>query len=287
TPDGGRVLATLDLLAASPSYASVIERLGAAAADERKLGRARALLIYALARAGKKGDAEKTLAALKAENGDHQLLDALARYVEAASEVDDAADAGAEADASDGDDQPDEADPDAIPADFREVLRRAHAAQKRGDLDQAERLYRAALEKSPGDSEALAGLADVARERGDTTNATKHYEEMLATNPGYLPAIVGLADIKWASGQRGAAISLYRQVVQSAPGSSYGEHAQARIDAQSGSSPPPPSPPPPTATAEPTTPPESTGTPAPTDLPAPPASGSLPPGVDTSDLPVE
>ncbi|MBW2453692.1 MAG: zinc-ribbon domain-containing protein [Deltaproteobacteria bacterium] len=284
TATGGRVLATLDLLDGSPNFGSVIDRLGTAVTGEKKLGRARALLIYALARAGKKQAATEALAELKSENAAHPLLDALARYVESAEEVEEPADAGVEADAGDDDGDDDDDDPNAIPADFREALRRGHAARQRGDLEQAERLYRAALDKSPGNSEALTGLADVARERGDSSSAAKRYEEMLANNPGYLPALVGLADIKWSSGQRGAAVTLYRQVVQAAPNSSYGEHAQTRIDAHSGGAQPPPPPP---KTAEPKVPPVTTGSADTTDLPAPPASTSLPPGIDTSDLPEE
>ena len=44
--------------------------------------------------------------------------------------------------------------------DFRQQLKQAYTAAQAGQLDRAERLYRAVLSKHPGNTEALAGLAD-------------------------------------------------------------------------------------------------------------------------------
>jgi predicted Zn finger-like uncharacterized protein len=81
-PDGGRSLALLDLLEDKPNYGSVIDRLRSAARAERKLARAQALLVYALARAERKGDASKELDALKAQNASHPMLAPLQAFVD-------------------------------------------------------------------------------------------------------------------------------------------------------------------------------------------------------------
>ncbi|WP_441289988.1 zinc-ribbon domain-containing protein [Sorangium sp. KYC3313] len=60
-PESALSLAALDLAEAHPSWAAVVERLRTAASIEQSPGRARALLVYALARSG-------DLAAARAEN---------------------------------------------------------------------------------------------------------------------------------------------------------------------------------------------------------------------------
>ncbi|WP_437713869.1 zinc-ribbon domain-containing protein [Sorangium sp. So ce448] len=60
-PESALTLAALDLAEAHPSWAAVVERLRTAASIEQSPGRARALLVYALARSG-------DLAAARAEN---------------------------------------------------------------------------------------------------------------------------------------------------------------------------------------------------------------------------
>jgi len=57
-------------------------------------------------------------------------------------------------------------------------------------------LYEAALAKSPGDSQALAGLGDAARAQHDSGTAKSFYQRALANNPNYLPALIGLADVE-------------------------------------------------------------------------------------------
>lgn len=83
-PDGGRALALLDLLEDEPNYSSVIDRLRTATRTERKLGRAHALLVYALAKAGRAEDAQRELEALEAENPRHPLNAPLRAWVEGA-----------------------------------------------------------------------------------------------------------------------------------------------------------------------------------------------------------
>ncbi len=300
--DNGRALAILDLSEESPNYGTVVDRLRKAARAEKKLGRARAMLVYALARSGDKLRATKELASLQAIAPSLSLLPSLQAYVAAAKQK--KADPVEETDPTaraDGDTPAAAGGPtEGVPADFRSALRKAYQARQRGDLDRAEELYNAALEKNPGNSEALAGLADVAKARGNSTGAAKRYKEMLKGNPDYIPGIVGLADVKWANGERSAALTLYRQVVTNAPGTSYAQHAQSRIDQGAGSastaSPPTTTsatPAPTTAsTAAPATPtskPSAAATAKPSAAPAPTKSSrpkhDLPPGVDVSDLP--
>ena len=92
-PDADRARALLDLLEAKPSYSSVIDRLRSAARSERKLGRAQALLVYALLKADKKDDAKKELDALKALNGGHKAVAALSARL-ASESKDDAGEKG-------------------------------------------------------------------------------------------------------------------------------------------------------------------------------------------------
>ncbi len=73
-PDADRARASLDLLEEAPDYSSVIDRLRSATRSERKLGRARSLLIYALHRAEKADDARKELDALIALNDNHVMV---------------------------------------------------------------------------------------------------------------------------------------------------------------------------------------------------------------------
>ncbi|MEZ4437854.1 MAG: hypothetical protein R3B72_02110 [Polyangiaceae bacterium] len=80
-PDGGRALALLDLSEETPNYGSVIDRLRTAARTERNLGRAHALLVYALAKADRKEEAERELILLKGENPSHILLPPLTAWV--------------------------------------------------------------------------------------------------------------------------------------------------------------------------------------------------------------
>jgi predicted Zn finger-like uncharacterized protein len=271
-PEGGLTLAALDLGEGSPQYDTVLDRLRTAARNERKLGRARAMLVYALARSGKKAEAEKELAGLKEQHDHHVLFAPLEAFVKEAVE--------GKSDAGDGGDDS---------GDTKTLLEKAGQARAAGNLDRAERLYKKALEKSPGNLDALAGMADVKRERGDVAGATKAYEDMIAKNPNYAPALAGLADVRWAANNRAAAAQLYRRVVASAPDSPYAAHARQRLSEMGAGAAPPP--PPPDYVAEDTPPPPPSEPPPPpppegeTAAPPPPPPPDAPPEVDMSDLP--
>ncbi|HMI85133.1 MAG TPA: tetratricopeptide repeat protein [Polyangiaceae bacterium] len=222
-PETAYVLAALDLAEPSPSWPAVLDRLKAAA-GESNLGRARAALVYALVRSGDAIGAKAELEKMSAATHPYPLLPELRALMGrgpagAAAEPD----AGKRAAPAVVPAEPRAAEParsegDAPPAgDYRTLIQRASQASSGGDYARAETLFRAALAKSPGDTEALAGLGDVARARGNGSLARSYYERVLAQNPHYLPALTALADLRWESGDRQGAAKLYRQLLDSAP----------------------------------------------------------------------
>jgi predicted Zn finger-like uncharacterized protein len=285
-PENAFVLAALDLSDATPVWASVIDRLRTAAAGEREPDRARAALIYTLARADRAVEARAELAKLEAQPRPHVLLDELRGFVSrfpggAAGSAAPAPSAAVAAvvdvsklpklDTSTAEEKP----AAGVPGDFRAALSQAAAAVRSGDFTRAEALYNAALASQPGNVEALSGLGDIARRRGDSARAAQLYDQVLAQNPSYLPAMIASADQKWASGNRAGALLLYRRIVdQVGTSSDYGARAQARIN-EAASAP---------AAAEkndkPATPSENAPAPAPT-----PEAPKDAPHIDTTDLP--
>jgi tetratricopeptide (TPR) repeat protein len=271
-PENAFVLAALDLSDPAPVWASVIDRLRTAAAGEREPGRARAALIYALARADRVAEARAELSRLEAQPKPHLLLEELRAFLvrfPGTAGVAPAPSAGAamvdpaKLPKLDTTVAAEERAAGGVPTDFRQALSQAAAASRSGDYIRAETLYNAALASQPGNVEALSGLGDVARRRGDSSRAAQLYDRVLAQNPSYLPAMIASADQKWAAGNRAGALVLYRRVVDQVGSSSeYGGRAQARINEA--------------ASAEPEKPAEAPAAPEPTrDTP----------NVDTTDLP--
>jgi len=86
-PDSHRALAMLDLLEDEPTYNSVVDRLRTAARAERKLARAQAILVYALACSGRKDDANKELGELESRAPNHALIAPLRAFVSQADEA--------------------------------------------------------------------------------------------------------------------------------------------------------------------------------------------------------
>lgn len=292
-PENAYALAALDMAETTPVWSSIVHRLRIASATEGGVGRARSALIYALARSGESDAAKAELEKLTKANPSHPLLFDLREFV--ARYPEQAADAGADA-------GPAAVDPARLPelntkergeqtadaepsGDFRAQLKQAYAANERGDLAQAERLYRAVLERQPENTEALAGLADVAHKRNDTDQASRLYAKVLEKNPSYLPALVASADQKWAAGDRAGALELYRRILDRAGAdSSYGRHAAARIQQGAASTstdkraPNAPAEPAPSKPSNEQPPSDS----EPTDVP--PTSNDTP-HIDTTDLP--
>jgi len=278
-PENAYVLAALDLADPAPVWPSVIDRLRTAAAAERDPGRARAALIYALARANRMSEAEAEFAKVDGRPKPHPLLEELRAFLVRAKR---SVEAGggvptkiAAVDTSklpklDTSPAPEDA---RLPAgDFRTRLSQASAALRQGDLERAERLYDSVLAEQPRNTEALSGLGDVAKARRDPAQAAKMYDRVLAENPNYWPAILASAEQKWDAGDRPGALVLYRRLLEQAgPNSEYGARAAARIaqsDAKGAAS----------------AAPIETGATIKPEAPA--AEPTLPaPGVDTTDLP--
>jgi predicted Zn finger-like uncharacterized protein len=236
-PENAYVLAALDLADPAPVWPSVIDRLRTAAAAERDPGRARAALIYALARAGRSSEAEAEFAKIDGRPKPHPLLEELRAFLQRAERS--AGGAGdkpakiAAVDTSklpklDTSPAPEDSRPPA--GDFRTRLSQASAALRQGDLDRAARLFDSVLSEQPRNTEALSGLADVAKARHDPALAAKMYDRVLLDNPNYWPAILASADQKWDAGDRAGALVLYRRLVEQAgPNSEYGARAASRI----------------------------------------------------------
>lgn len=239
-PENAYVLAALDLADPNPVWPTVLDRLHLAAAAERDPGRARAALIYSLARAGRIAEADAELAKLEGRPKPHPLLEELRAFMQRADRTVDANVPNAAPPKIPAldltklpklDTSPDEAPRAAAPTgDFRARLSQASTALRQGDLSRAQQLYDSVLEEQPMNTEALAGVADVAKARHDPATAARMYDRVLAQNPSYLPAILASADGKWEAGDRAGALFLYRRLLdQAGPSSDYGQRAAARI----------------------------------------------------------
>ncbi len=282
-PQNAYVLAALDMSEANPGWGSIVDRLRVAVSGERNAGRARAALIYALARGGKLQEAETEFGKVEASSATPLLQDELRGFLKRYSAGKDASPSAPVAMVDPGKlgkldtsqaEEPKAPRGQATPSidaarassgDFRKQLADAAKALSKGSLAEAESLYERVLSAQPNATEALAGLAEIARRRHDTPTATRLYERVLGNNPNYLPALMARGDQEWDSGNRSAAISFYKRVVdQSGSGSSYGQRAAARIAEQNGADKPAEKAAPPAATRE---------------------KASDTPEIDTSDLP--
>ncbi|HET7542777.1 MAG TPA: zinc-ribbon domain-containing protein [Polyangiaceae bacterium] len=279
-PENAYVLAALDLADPAPIWPSVIDRLRTAAAAERDPGRARAALIYALARAGRLSEAEAEFSKIDGRAKPHPLLEELRAFLLRAKRSEGTpGEAPAKLNAVDTNKLPkldtSPAAEDARPpgGDFRSRLAQASAALRQGELDRAARLYDSVLAEQPRNTEALSGLADVAKARHDPALAAKMYDRVLSENPNYWPAMLASADQKWDAGDKPGALLLYRRLVEQAGADSeYGARAAARI-AQSEAAPA-------RANA-----PVETGAPIKPPAPSKPGAPAAEPYIDRSDLP--
>lgn len=267
-PENAYVLAALDLADPAPVWPTVIDRLRSAAAAERDPGRARAALIYALARASRVAEADAEFAKIDGRPKPHPLLEELRAFLKRADAV--PSDAPSKVVGVDLSklpkldtslDEPRAGQAPANAGDFRTRLAQANAALRQGELKRADQLFNSVLEEQPMNTEALSGVADVAKARNDPGTAARMYDRVLAQNPSYLPAILASADGKWEAGDRAGALFLYRRLLdQAGPSSEYGARAAARI-AQANAAP-------------------ATSASAEREAPTAPS-----PGVDTTDLP--
>lgn len=232
-PETSYVLAALDLAAPSPPWAQIVGRLRTAAGAESGPGRARAALAYALARSGDVAGSKAEVERLATMARQHPLLPLLRAFAERAAPT--AADAGA----------PDAGRVAAVEephakhetgggrpsGDPRNLVARAERARASGDLETAQTLYAAALDRNPTDTEALSGLAAIAHAHHDLPGARASYKRVLSINPSYVPALVGLGDVDWESGDRASAMKTYKEVVDRFPEGSYPPRVKQRLEA--------------------------------------------------------
>lgn len=256
-PEAAYVLAALDLAEPDPLWTTVIDRLRVAAGGEGNAGRARAALVYALARSGDAAGAKTELAKLDGMARPYPLLPQLHAFVDK-TPLKTALDGGVAAnvpnvDVSSLPQKPStgqvgagaaavgaaDSDQPAVPGESTGAMKAAQAAIRKGDWNRARQIYEALVARNPSDSEALAGIGDVARAQGDTAGAMSAYKRALAVNPSYLPALVGLADTEWASGDHGSAVRAYKDIVDRFPEGTYPSYVKTRAE---GGAPAPPSP---------------------------------------------
>jgi len=247
-PETAYVLAALDLAEPDPLWTTVIDRLRVAAGGEGNAGRARAALVYALAKSGDAAGAKTELAKLDAMARPYPLLPQLHAFVDK-TPIKAALDGGVAANVpsvavSALPQQPPagqagaggagagagNADQPGVPGESTSAMKAAQAAIRKGDWNRARQIYEALVSRNPSDSEALAGLGDVARASGDTSGAMSAYKRALAVNPSYLPALVGLADTQWASGDRGSAVHGYKDIVDRFPEGTYPGYVKSRAE---------------------------------------------------------
>ncbi|MEA2750495.1 MAG: hypothetical protein QOI41_4638 [Myxococcales bacterium] len=245
-PETAYVLAALDLAENEPLWSTVIERLRAAASAESGPGRARATLVYALARSGDVVGAKAEVEHLAGMQRQHPLLPLLRGFADRAkpsAKLDGGAPDldggmmafGADAGRKGPRDRGDRGDPAAHPGgDSRQLVADGEKARQRGDNDRAQSLFAAALDRNPNDTEALNGLAAIAHSRRDLNGARASYKRVLSINPSYVPALVGVADVDWESGDRGSAMKTYKEIVERFPEGSYPARVKQRVDAASG-----------------------------------------------------
>ncbi len=231
-PETAYVLAGLDLADAEPLWSTVLERLRVAANAEAGPGRARATLVYALARSGDVAGAKAEVERLASMPRQHPLLPLLRSFAANARpvlRVDSLPDAGPVAAVADAGRVGRDRGGRPLSNDARVLVQQGEQARARGDLDRAQVLFGAALDRNANDTEALNGMAAIAHSRHDLIGARASYKRVLSINPGYVPALVGLGDVEFESGDRAAAMKTYKDVVDRYPEGTYPARVKQRL----------------------------------------------------------
>jgi tetratricopeptide (TPR) repeat protein len=239
-PETAYVLAALDLAESEPFWSTVIDRLRMAAAAETS-GRARAALVYALARSGDPLGAKTELAKLDSVARPYSLLPNLRIFVDKAPSktaldhssapiVPHIAVSALPQQASAPQGAANTGSGEGPGGEQSGGMQAASQAIKRGDWTRARRIYEALVTRNPGDSEALAGIGDVARAQGDGAGAITAYKRALAVNPSYLPALLGVADTEWASGDHASAQRSYKDIADRFPEGTYPSYVKTRSE---------------------------------------------------------
>ncbi len=255
-PLNAHALGALDLAEGDAGLDEAVGRLRVAARSEGPRGTSRAMLVYALCRAGQREAADKELAKLKLIAPGHPLLvelQALVTRTEEKAEQEAAALAKAPARSSRSASErssPSRArsasraggpraptasrrksSANHIPEDDGGAIERAATLHRQGDLSGAAEVYEAVLARTPNQIEALSGLGDIARQRHSNAKAISYYNRVLSQSPTHLPTVMASADMNWHAGRRQAAVNLYRRALgQVGTAHPYGVRALRRIE---------------------------------------------------------
>jgi len=234
-PENAYSLGALDLAESEAGLPSALDRLRTAARTEEGLGKARALLIYALAQSGDASGASAELSKLQTIAPQHPALSALRSLVEVAQSkvVPAPAPAPAAAQESESARSAPATPRAATPAgeDLKSLLRQGSALHREGDLDGAEKMYQSVLARSPRNIDALSGLGDIARQRHQNATAAAFYDQILKQNRNHVPTLMARADMYWSAGNRILAVALYRRALsQVSPSDPVGQRALGRIE---------------------------------------------------------
>jgi predicted Zn finger-like uncharacterized protein len=231
-PDNAYSLGALDLAEGPSGYPSAIERLRVAARSEEALGRARPLLIYALSTTDPAA-ASAELDKLSAVAPTHRSLPALRALVE----LQKAKLAPPEPEPPVRKPPPPAAAVPAAPkapsaeSAAKGTLAKAIEAHETGDLDTAEGLYQAVLQRTPSSIPALSGLGDIARQRHANATAAAYYDQILKQDRHHVPTLMARGDMYWEGGNRILAVALYRRALgQVGSNDSMGKRALRRIE---------------------------------------------------------
>lgn len=245
-PETAYVLAALDLGQPASPWATVVERLHAASGPAGN-DRARAALVYALAKSGDLTGAKTELAKLDAQARLYPLLPDLHAWLgtdrapannagtspEPASTASTSAAAPAPSVADSSGSRaagagiaPPASEP--VHPSGPSTVQAANQAIGRGEFERAERIYQGILATEPNDSQALTGLGDVLRLRTDPWGAIEAYQHAIRVNPSYLPAQLGLADTQWSQGDQSGAARSYRRILDRFPAGMYPAYVSQR-----------------------------------------------------------
>lgn len=240
-PETAYVLAALDLGQPVSPWPTVVERLRLAAGSAGGTGRARAALVYALARSGDSTGAKAELAKLDALPRLYPLLPELHAWMgvdRTAAPAPTAAPAASASAAAPAASVPDSAGAqmggtapaagEPARASLPSTMQAASQAISRGDFERAERIYQGILATQPNDSQALTGLGDVLRLRTDPWGALEAYQRAIKVNPSYFPAQLGLADTQWSQGDQAGAARSYKRIVDHFPDGMYPAYVSQR-----------------------------------------------------------
>jgi predicted Zn finger-like uncharacterized protein len=221
-PDNAYSLGALDFAEGPSGIAAAIDRLRVAARSEEALGRARPLLIYALSTTDPVA-ASAELDKLSTIAPTHRSLPALralvalekAKLAPAAEppvvrRPPPAAVAGAGAAPVTARAKPAASSGEAA---AKLTLAKAAEAHDRGDLDMAEGLYQAVLQRMPNSISALSGLGDIARQRHANATAAAYYDQILKQDRTHVPTLMARGDMYWEAGNRILAVALYRRAL--------------------------------------------------------------------------